>query len=63
MAAVQEYEIYPSTTLNDGAHVEAAKIQGIQDTLVKAFGGHKHLNHRSEGARHVEGVGLHDEER
>ena len=62
MAAMQEYEIYLPTTLNDGTHVEAAKIQGIQDTLVKAFGGHKHLNHRSEGAWRVDGVSLHDEE-
>ena len=49
------------TTLNDGTPVEAAKIQGIKDTLVKAFGGYTHLNHRSEGAWRMGGVTFHDE--
>ena len=35
MAAMQEYEIYLPTTLNVGTPVEAAKIQEIEDTLVK----------------------------
>ena len=60
MAAMQ-YEIYLPTTLNDGTPVEAAKIQGIKDTLVKAFGGYTHLNHRSEGAWRMGGVTFHDE--
>jgi hypothetical protein len=61
MAAIQEYEIYLPTTLNDGTPVEAAKIQEIKDTLVKAFGGYTHLNHRSEGAWRMGGVTFHDE--
>jgi hypothetical protein len=61
MAAMQEYEIYLPTTLDDGTPVEAAKIQGIKDKLVKAFGGYTHLNHRSEGAWRMGGVTFHDE--
>ena len=61
MAAMQEYEIYLPTTLKDGTPVEAAKIQGIKDSLVKAFGGYTHLNHRSEGAWRMGGVTFHDE--
>ena len=61
MAAMQEHEIYLPTTLDDGTPVEAAKNQGIKDTLVKAFGGYTHLNHRSEGAWRMGGVTFHDE--
>jgi hypothetical protein len=61
MAAMQEYEIYLPTTLDDGTPVEAAKIQGIKDSLVKAFGGYTHLNQRSEGAWRMGGVTFHDE--
>jgi hypothetical protein len=61
MAAMQEYEIHLPTTLKDGTPVEAAKIQEIKETLVKAFGGYTHLNHRSEGAWRMGGVTFHDE--
>ena len=61
MAAMLEYEIYLPTTLNDGTPVEAARIQGIKDSLVKAFGGYTHLKHRSEGAWRMGGVTFHDE--
>jgi len=61
MAAMQEYEIYLPTTLDDGTPVEAAKIQAIKDSLVKAFGGYTHLNHRSEGAWRMGGATFHDE--
>ena len=53
---MQEYEIYLPTTLNDGASVEAAKIQGIKDTLVKAFSGYTVLE-PSVGRRVVHGRG------
>ena len=53
---MQEHEIYPPTT-----PVEAAKIQGIKDSLVKAFGGYTLLNHRTEGAWRKGGVTFHDE--
>ena len=62
MAAMQEYEIYLPTTLDDGTPVEAAKIQGIKDSLVKAFGGCTHLKHRTEGAWRMGGVTFHDDE-
>jgi hypothetical protein len=58
---MQEFEIYLPTTLNDGTPVDAAKIQGIKQKLVKAFGGYTHLNHRSEGAWRMGGVTFHDE--
>ena len=58
---MQEYEIYLPTTKNDGAPVEASKIQEIKDRLVRAFGGYTHLNHRSEGAWRIGGVTFHDE--
>jgi hypothetical protein len=58
---MQEHEIYPPTTLNDGTPVEAAKIQGIKDSLVKAFGVYTPLNHRTEGAWRMGGVTFHDE--
>ena len=58
---MQEFEIYLPTTLNDGTPVDVAKIQGIKEALVKAFGGYTHLNHRSEGAWRIGGVTFHDE--
>jgi hypothetical protein len=61
MVAMQEYEIYLPTPLKDGTAVEAAKIQGIKVPLVKAFGGYRHLKHRSEGAWRLGGVTFHDE--
>jgi hypothetical protein len=61
MTAMQGFEIYLPTTLNDGTPVEAAKIQGIKDTMVKAVGGYTHLNHRLEGPWRMGGVTFHDE--
>jgi len=58
---MQEYEIYLPTTSNDGEPVDGAEIQGIKDTLVRAFGGYTHLTHRSEGAWRMGGVTFHDE--
>lgn len=58
---MHEYEIYLPTTHNDGTPVDAAKIQQIKETLVRAFGGYTHLNHRSEGAWRMGGVTFHDE--
>ncbi|MEA3212389.1 MAG: hypothetical protein QOE70_5446 [Chthoniobacter sp.] len=58
---MQEFEIYLPMTMNDGTPVEAGEIQRIKDTLVKAFGGYTHLNHRSEGAWRMGGVTFRDE--
>ena len=58
---MREYEVYLPTTLNDGTPVDAGKIQGIKNALVKAFGGYTHLTHRSEGAWRMGGVTFYDE--
>ena len=58
---MQEFEIYLPTALNDGTPVDGAKIQGIKDKLVRAFGGYTHLNQRSDGAWRMGGVTFYDE--
>ena len=58
---MNEYEIYLPTTLNDGTPIDGRQIQGIKDTLMKAFGGYTHLNHRSEGVWRMGGVTFRDE--
>jgi hypothetical protein len=55
MAAMQEYEIHLPTARG------GCQNPDNQDTLVKAFGGYTHLNHRSEGAWRMGGVTFHDE--
>src|SRR5262245_48837417 len=57
---MRELEIYLPTMTNDGTPVDAAAIQGIKDTLVKAFGGYTHLDQRFEGAWRMGGVTFHE---
>src|SRR5688500_373333 len=58
---MQEFEIYLPMTFNDGTPVDGREIQRIKETLVRAFGGYTHLNHRSEGAWRMGGVTFRDE--
>lgn len=58
---MRELEIFLPATLNDGSPIDAAEITRIKETVLKAFGGYTHLDHRFEGAWRVGGVTLRDE--
>ena len=58
---MEEFEIYLPTTMNDGAPIDAHRIQQIKDQLAKVFGGYTHLQQRSEGAWRMGGVTFRDE--
>jgi hypothetical protein len=58
---MRELEIFLPTTRNDGTPVNPAEITRIKDTVLKAFGGYTHLDHRFEGAWRVGGVTLRDD--
>ena len=58
---VRELEIFLPMSLNDGTPVDPAEIERLKDTILKAFGGYTHLDHRFEGAWCVGGVTLHDD--
>jgi hypothetical protein len=58
---MKEFEIYVPSRRNDGTLVELADIESIKSTLIKAFGGYTHLQHRSKGAWKMAGTTFHDE--
>jgi hypothetical protein len=53
---MREFEVYLPMTTNDGAPVDAAAIQRIKETLMRAFGGYTHLDQRFQGAWSMGGV-------
>ena len=58
---MRELEIFLPMKRNDGTPIGAGEVQHIKDTVLKAFGGYTHLDHRFEGAWRVGGVTLHDD--
>ena len=58
---MKEYEVYLPLAGNDGTPTDAAEIDRIKATLVKAFGGYTHLKQRSEGVWSMGGVTFRDE--
>ena len=58
---MQEYEIYLPTKHNDGAPVDPAHIERIEQELARKFGGYTHLKQRSKGLWRMGGVTFMDE--
>jgi hypothetical protein len=58
---MREIEIFLPMKRNDGTPIDAREIQQIKDTVLQAFGGYTHLDHRFEGAWRVGGVTLRDD--
>ncbi len=57
---MRELEIYLPMARNDGTPIDPKHIEEIKGTLVGAFGGCTHLQHRSEGSWRMGGVTFRD---
>lgn len=58
---MREYEIYLPTKHNNGAPVDPAQIEQIEQRLARTFGGYTHLKQHSAGLWSIGGVTFFDE--